>query len=429
MEDTEECFEMFPGIDFAEEEKSLLKEEMNGMLKNMDKEELKHFFSKEEFDENYKLIELNNYPFEKSLMLLKHVGNENEKKLRDLHYFSDISLKKRFIRMIVEEGKKKEGKDERLLVDLCECYLFWCTRYDLFNDGLLLTCVKCLLKVALNKEENEEARKEVEMALLALRIAHVYRTVPKELCLNEIKEIIQYHQEHHNLTQLAYQSAWRFSITLLFRNRELEEVIVNKLHFAREATRELEELAKCVDWKGKEEDRKGKDSKEENILVRWLHSLALPLENYLLRNEELAGLISCIVQIFRAAKDNCGEISDECVHLILKTTIETFREVDCLLKEGAVDTALGEMQRSTLNDRMTCESISFFKKIIRLLKGMEEDEVEEGKRRELKRKVFEKMEEEGYEEIIISLYEIMNFLRLHLNFELSLYITNYFVNV
>ncbi|KAH7818384.1 uncharacterized protein MONOS_8091 [Monocercomonoides exilis] len=102
--------------------------------------------------------------------------------------------------MIIEEKMMIEEKDEKLLV-------------------------------ALSKEENEEAQKEVEMALLVLGNAG-YQEIEQELFLTEIKEIIKYHQVHRNLTQLAYQSAWQFLMNefeyeeaALFRYFEHQEMV------------------------------------------------------------------------------------------------------------------------------------------------------------------------------------------------------------
>ncbi|KAH7814792.1 uncharacterized protein MONOS_18398 [Monocercomonoides exilis] len=86
---------------------------------------------------------------------------------------------------MIEEDKKKEEKNEKLLVDVCECYLT--LDYDLSSE-LLSICVSCLLKAASKKEESEETRKEVEMALLALNSIGRYEYFAQELYLNEIKK-------------------------------------------------------------------------------------------------------------------------------------------------------------------------------------------------------------------------------------------------
>ncbi|KAH7826221.1 uncharacterized protein MONOS_8319 [Monocercomonoides exilis] len=145
--------------------------------------------------------------------------------------------------MIFEEEKKKEEKDDYLLVDLCESFVLLNDEFT--STEFLSICVPCLLKVALRKEEIEEVQKEVEMALLALSSIRD-NDIEKELFLDDMTEIMKYHQEHRNLTRLAYQSAWQFLINRLFTDKRLEDMIVNELHFGREASRELEELSKSI---------------------------------------------------------------------------------------------------------------------------------------------------------------------------------------
>ncbi|KAH7822173.1 uncharacterized protein MONOS_4021 [Monocercomonoides exilis] len=321
--------------------------------------------------------------------------------------------------MIAKEDEKKEGKDEKLLADLCECYIF--LSYN-FPPSLLSFCVRCLIKVALNKEENEEAQKEVEMALLALSHIDGYYKIEKELYLNEIKEIIQYHLEHHNLTHLAYQSAWQFLL------RRLEMDTANELHLAREAARELEELSKCLDWKRKEE-KKGKETKEEKIINRWLQALFNFLCYCNMWNEEFIGLIGSIVEVYRAAKDNYRNICERCIIFLRKAAICESVKTDYLVKGGAINVALEEIQQPTTDDTMIHESLSFFVAIPLRMKEEKEDGIDEAKRKKNKIKLFEKLEEEGYEDSIASFYETLEYYQRYYEIGLSLNIADYFVNV
>ncbi|KAH7830612.1 uncharacterized protein MONOS_17060 [Monocercomonoides exilis] len=153
-----------------------------------------------------------------------------------------------------------------------------------------------ILKVALKKEESEEIQKEVEIALLALRNVDEAK-MKKERYLNEIKEIIKHHQEHHNLTRLAYLSAWEFFVNRFYRDKSLEEVFVNELHFVREARRELEELSNCVNWKRKKGENDGeKETKEEILLRRWLQALFSCFFTCELWNEEIVELLASTVK-------------------------------------------------------------------------------------------------------------------------------------
>ncbi|KAH7820054.1 uncharacterized protein MONOS_7571 [Monocercomonoides exilis] len=326
--------------------------------------------------------------------------------------------------MISDENEKKVGKNEMLYADLCLCYLS--LRNNCWTE-LLTICMQCLLKVALKKEESEEVQKEVEMALLTLSDIEYYN-VERELFLDEIKEIIIYHQEHRNLTQLAYQSAWGFLTNRLFNDENLEEVIVNDLHFVREARREMEELMKYVYWKREKEER-GKEGKEEIILSKWLQNLGKFLFFSRLRNEEYSVLVKSIVLAFRSAKDNYRDICSQCVESFSYSVINKNVKVEDLLKRGAVSLILEEICRPTLNDFVTYESLEFFVKISKKLKEEEEDEMEEAKRKGSKRKAFEKIEEEGYEDIIICFHERFDFLNRDRFGVLSLCISDYFVNV
>ncbi|KAH7822115.1 uncharacterized protein MONOS_18638 [Monocercomonoides exilis] len=348
--------------------------------------------------------------------------------LLNIKYFGFLysSLKRRFREMIDDEEKKKEKRNEKLLTELCECYL-------LLNIGassqLISVCVPCLLKAALKKDENEEAQKEVEMALLALSCIFSHYKIEKDLYLNEMKEIIQYHEKRHNLTRLAYQSAWQFLIILSFSTNYMFDVIVDEMNFVGEAKRELEELAKCVDWKREKEEKiKGKGRKEELVFQRWLQMFESFFVACNLWNKECSGLIESIVQVFLVSRDNHSEICILCVNLFETAAENRAVKLDALLKSGAIDAVFEEFLRPASNERMAFEFIYFFQLISMRLKEEKDDEMEEAKRKELKRKIFEKMEEEGYEDIITTFYEIIDFLNKKYFSELSLRISDYLVN-
>ncbi|KAH7829563.1 uncharacterized protein MONOS_12131 [Monocercomonoides exilis] len=268
---------------------------------------------------------------------------------------------------------------------------------------LLSICVQHLMKVASNKEKNEETRKEVEMALLALSCIGKFDKVPKELYLNEIKEIIKYHQEHRNLTQLAYQSAWVFLMERFGNDKNLDGAVADELCFARDAARELEELKECIDWKRKEEEEKEKEVKEVLIIGRWFDVIRKYLFYGKLYNESITGLIGSIIQVFRAAKDNHRKISDWCISFLKEATISrSVRTVD-LLESEVVIVFLAEILQATTQKHKILDYLIFLEFICRRLKGKKMDEVEEVKRKELKRKIFDQLEEEGYEDHIVGL--------------------------
>ncbi|KAH7817056.1 uncharacterized protein MONOS_13826 [Monocercomonoides exilis] len=301
--------------------------------------------------------------------------------------------------MIVEEDKKKEKKNENFLVDLCECHLLLKNRS---SYELLSICIHCLLKAASVKEESEENQKEVEIALLTLSHIDRYYFIRQELYLKEITEIIKNHQEHRNLTQLAYQSAWEFLINRFNTNKFLEDTVSNELHFGREAARELEELTRNVNWKKKEEEMSKEEAKEVLIIKRWIETIVIYFFRCELWNEELVELIRSISYVYLAAKDDYSIISYRCIYFLRNAAKLRFVRVEDLLKGGAVEAVLEEMQRPTLKKVMTNECCQFFMNVSNRLNEKTVNKMEEVNRKATKRKVYEKLEEEGYEDIIVS---------------------------
>ncbi|KAH7823808.1 uncharacterized protein MONOS_8629 [Monocercomonoides exilis] len=372
------------------------------------------------------MIEEKKIAMENAIILLKRVGHcKMLKNIWDLEFVYSL-LNERFEKMIIEGGKKDEGKNEKLVTDLCECYL---SLGFFFSPEMFSVCVPCIIKVALKKEENEEAQKEVEIALIALSNVGFYK-IEQKLYLNEIKEIIKYHQEHRNLTRLAYQSAWQFLIKRWVKDKGMKEVIVNELHFTREARREIEELKRNVDWKRKEEEKRGKKVKKVLVIERWLNAINDFLSECTLWNEEFIGLLSSIAQVYRAAKGNNEVISNKCIHSLRTASDYGVVEVDVMLKEGVVDLFSEEMKRSTLEHFTVWNCLHFFLTISERLKEEEKDETDETKRNATKMEIFEKMEEEGYEDVIISFHKMLNFLKdQYYGFgNISLNISDYFVN-
>ncbi|KAH7818491.1 uncharacterized protein MONOS_4649 [Monocercomonoides exilis] len=326
------------------------------------------------------------------------------------------------------EEEKKEEKNEKLLVGLCECYLLFYSRVP--SSEFLSICVPCLLKAALKKEESEKAQKEVEIALLAFSNINEFVLLDKELYLNEVTEITKYHQEHHNLTHLAYQSAWGFLINRLDTDESLDGEILNELHFGRESARELEELTKCVNWKKeKEEDKKGKDTKEELIKLRWIETLEIYFLDFTMWKEGYIGLINSLVQLFRAAKDNHREIGNGCLDALRHALENRDVTIDDLFESGVVGFFLVEMKQSTLDDDMMWNCLDFFLNVSERLKEKTDGKTDETERKELKRKIFERKEEEGFEDVIASFYGFISFVDESFHYDLPSNILDYFVNV
>eukprot|EP00770_Monocercomonoides_exilis_P015864 MONOS_15815.1-p1 / transcript=MONOS_15815.1 / gene=MONOS_15815 / organism=Monocercomonoides_exilis_PA203 / gene_product=unspecified product / transcript_product=unspecified product / location=Mono_scaffold01363:1575-2246(-) / protein_length=224 / sequence_SO=supercontig / SO=protein_coding / is_pseudo=false len=197
----------------------------------------------------------------------------------------------------------------------------------------------------------------------------------------------------------------QFLMFRIFYERSLEEVFMNELHFVREARRELEELTRCVDWKRKEGENeiRGKDTKEVMELRKCIETVGVFLYEYRLRTEEYAVLIGCIIQILQAAKDNHREVEGRCTELLKHASRNAAVEIDDLLESGAAHMALGETIRFDLLKSPVEDYLLFFENICKRLKENKEKENEETKRKETKRKVFDRLEEEGYEDGIIRL--------------------------
>ncbi|KAH7816645.1 uncharacterized protein MONOS_2932 [Monocercomonoides exilis] len=399
--------------------------EMREMMEEMNRKEIESVITKEMFDKIDKMIEEKKLTMESAILLMKHIGYCKVLNGVWNDIFDKSLLSKRIQKIIFKEDKKIGGKKENLLDDLCVCYVM---SYEFsMPKKLLVICVPRLLKIALKKEEDEITQKEVEMALMALSyIKDSEWKFEKGQFLHEIEEIVQYHQEHHNLTRLAYQSAWQFLINRFHeditnksliaiklrhaRVGSLEDVIVNELHFVREARRELEELMTCVNWKKKEnsnEERKIK-AKEEHTLMRWIFKLGSYLEYCQLWNGEYSGLVDSIAHVLRAAQDNFGDISSWCIYSLRNMEENESANVDDLLKIGVVDVFLEEIQLPTLREECVEVYINFFEGICERLREKMKDEKGEEQRKEMKRKIFDKMEEEGYEDCISGLL-VFNF--------------------
>ncbi|KAH7822799.1 uncharacterized protein MONOS_7095 [Monocercomonoides exilis] len=322
--------------------------------------------------------------------------------------------------MIIEEDKKKEEKNKKLIADLCECYMM--LQDSDISKKLLSICMSCVVKVALNKEETLNTQKEVEMALFVLGDDRKFDIYDKKLNIKKITEIIHYHQEHHNLTHVAYQSAWWILMRRFRYNKSLEDIIANELHFVREAAREMEALTRNVDWTRKED----KEMKERITLERWLKALDVFGTLGQLQNEEFTKLTKLIIGICGAAKCNHRKVYKKYYSFLSYFILQKAESEDYLLCEEAIDFILEEMHGPTIKQEVTTLSAYVFYKLSRILSrkkekknsltsfvwfawswlnGKEKEESEKAKQKMmLYRKLREKMEEEGYEDIIISFY-------------------------
>ncbi|KAH7820325.1 uncharacterized protein MONOS_18652 [Monocercomonoides exilis] len=377
-------------------------EEMNEVMDEMNKEELESVLTEELFNKFEKMIEEKKISLENVDMLLKHVGYCKKMKNMWVDCINESLLNKRFEKMIIDENEKKEGKNESLLVDLCECSLLL---NNVFNSELKFICVPCLLKVVLKKEENEETQIEVEMALLALSCIELYDFIEQEPYLNEIKEIIKYHQKHHNLTRLAYQCAWEVVLKRYYRHESLIKAIINEYHYVREATRELEEMKRCVDWKRMSCEQE--NQKNTMMILKWLRTISFFLFYYSLKGQDnCIELIACIVGLFKDSNENYEKIADVCIEIFgIMIENTSINEVD-LIRNGAVQICLDEIVKTTSKDYLNVSCLRFFEYLFKRLNKklflICEEYVVEANWNLFKRKAFIMCEEEGYEDVIFS---------------------------
>ncbi|KAH7826575.1 uncharacterized protein MONOS_17377 [Monocercomonoides exilis] len=350
-----------------------------------------------------KKISLENF-----ILISKRVGYLKALKRVHVSFTCDSWLRYQFKTMIIDE-EKKEDMNGNLLVDFCECYALLFGIYE--TDEFLSICLRCLLKVSSNKEKNEETQKDVEMALLSLSELSNVKEARKELYLNQIVEIIKYHQEHRNLTQLAYQSTWKFLFYRIVHQQELKEY-VEELHFVSEAARELEELDRGVDWK--KDAKKEKEKPNVWTIKRWTLSI---IEYYVSERcrggEDNIHLIENIVKVYRSSKKNFKEITFEYFYLFYRIIENRSLKIEYLLEGGAFNLILEETMLLSTEREKTEACLKFFHLLSRRLddesdetnetKGEEENYKENRiKQKVIKRNIFEKMEEEGYEDAIIS---------------------------
>ncbi|KAH7820299.1 uncharacterized protein MONOS_6273 [Monocercomonoides exilis] len=421
---TERVNEMFYDLAHCNEDKQKqIIEEMNKQFDDVILKNNYFPFTKELFNKIDKMIEDKKLSMENTVILLKCIGYCNALKNMDVDfYFSE--LRERVEKMIIEKDKEKEEKDEKFLIEICECYLFL---NDISHSKLLSICVPRLLKAASKKEENEEAQKGVEMALLALSSIHFFEYVKKELFLDEISEIIQSNQEHRNLTHLAYQSAWRFFLYRFIHDQELKDVVVDELFFVEEATKELKELTRSVNWKAGEGE--GKETKEEQIIIIWLNTLINCYDICELCCEGNAELVACVVTLCRASNVHCSEICHRAINLLGAMISRKSACVSDIVGKGAFDVVLEKIQQPTLDYNITRRCLEFLWNFSDRLRDEAGHKADEANFEMLKRKILEKLEEEGYEDITRSFREVSPFFDEGYGTFLNDSDVNFFVNI
>ncbi|KAH7820963.1 uncharacterized protein MONOS_17776 [Monocercomonoides exilis] len=366
------------------------------MVSNMDKEELKLVIENNIFNTIENMVENKKIALECLFPLLKEIEYWKEmKNIWSLH-FEESLLCQRFEKMIVDEIEKKDGKNEKFLINLCERYLLL---NDVFSSDLASISIPYLFAVASSKEENEEIQREVEIVLLIMCNLIDADGIEKDLFSNGLADLVKYHKQHHNLTHVSYESAWMILICL----SSYKKVHLNEMDFVKEAIRELEELLKSVDWKKQEKDIEM--SKNVCTITRWYSSFGRCFFSNETWKEECAELVAFNAKLCKIAKKKSGSISN-CCFLLYETMIRLKKvNLECFVKEGVVDSILEEIVQSTLEKELIFYCLNFFSALSKMQISGFDIENYELNIKKTKKELFVKLEEEGYDDMIISFNE------------------------
>ncbi|KAH7829843.1 uncharacterized protein MONOS_17064 [Monocercomonoides exilis] len=418
-------------------------------MEKMNTKELETSITMDVYENIDYLMDCENIAEENIILLLKLLGYRKELYEIKTDSFKGTTLSATLWSLINEANSKYEMNSTQ--VDFCECYLINSNYVFVNKESHLINYVPYILKVALKKRKNKKEQAEAEIALMSLCKIEQNAEIEKELFLDHIKEIIQFHQKHNNLSHLAYQRAWEFLIKRLNEHKELENVIVNELHFYREAFGELEILKQCVNWTKNET---GRYEIEEMLMLRWVNAIKLSLWNSTWRLDIFSKLVDFAVSFYRLAKDNQREITGYCANALSRVMSYSHVNFNDLLKNDLVDFALEEIMRPTLDEYIAPACFLFFDDLASRIDNYKSDIVEDSISeltenlensisgiedeykylnqinekleimknaivscsnmlikekieiawRRMKIESFEKFEEEGYEDVIISYY-------------------------
>ncbi|KAH7832412.1 uncharacterized protein MONOS_9324 [Monocercomonoides exilis] len=364
---------------------------MNEQVEKMNYRELESILIDKVYFEVDKNIEEKRLSVENALLLLKQLGFNKKLKWNENMNYDYSVLRVRFESMIDKEDQKKEEKNERLLLDLCESHILLSERY--ISRESLKACLHCIMNVVLKKEENEEMKKDVEIALLGLSNSHILTEAENELDLYKITEIIKIHQHHRNLSLASFLSAFKIFVEMAPTKKELIEIYLSELHFVREAAKELEELVKRTNER--KEGEKFDEMIEMIIIKKWCNMLQMYFAYCDYSEAECVGLIAALVQLFRAAKDASSDLSKQCINLFASMADKEGLRIEDLLRGGAVDVVIKVLSQLTFEDMPILNCLCFFTSISNKFNEDVENENAAEKRMIVKREVFERIEEEG----------------------------------
>ncbi|KAH7823792.1 uncharacterized protein MONOS_1873 [Monocercomonoides exilis] len=267
------------------------------------------------------------------------------------------------------------------MIDLCECFLALFEGIPDASKDTVAVSVRCVMKAAMSKEKDEKTQKEVEMALLALSNAKYFDCDNRVQFLDESVEIIKYHQEHHNLTRLAYQSAWCSIVNQASNDEKMGKTVENELNFCKEAERELDELLRCVNWRKNEKEID--ENFEVRLMKRWLRIINAYFFNNTLRGDEVLRLIACVVRLCQTVKNSSKTAFGSGMFIFQKIIRSCLGNVDFLLRRGAMDYLFQELIQPTFRCDTFGKCMQFFSELSIALHGekvntnVEDDESED----------------------------------------------------
>ncbi|KAH7825942.1 uncharacterized protein MONOS_9819 [Monocercomonoides exilis] len=173
----------------------------------------------------------------------------------------------------------------------------------------------------------------------------------------------------------------------------------------REAIRELEELEGRVNWM-----KRGKflnEVMDEITLTRWLDTLGYYFFFYEWKEIKSPNFFECIVRILRKAKKYHRKVFKRCVYVISRIANPVSSDISYLLRSGIIRIVMEEMQQPTVRRDYLEWCLKYIISLVRRVSGPSIDASEREKRKMQKHQILGILEEEGYEDEIISVYECM----------------------
>ncbi|KAH7819134.1 uncharacterized protein MONOS_3298 [Monocercomonoides exilis] len=194
------------------------------------------------------------------------------------------------------------------------------------------------------------------------------------------------------------------------------------MYFVTEAAKELEELSYCVDWmkKGKrmmaneeeeydddDDDDERKEEEKISVIKRWLMTIYIFLFFFQLSDADVLMLTSSVASLNRKARVSRISVSKECLSLYISAVDAKEHVAFELMRIGAGAVLVGELQKPTLYEPMERLCLKLLKQLLRGFCVRVENEEARRKSKMLQREMCVMMEEEGFDDTILSLKQII----------------------